>query len=226
MYPLFDAVFPPHCLNCTLALARGVICATCVANVQCHQTLLCGRCKNRLPLGKKICHPDFPYLLGAATSYRDDAVRSLIHGLKFQFVRGAAEPLAHFLLSYVRQLPCEIAPFSVVPIPLSKERERVRGFNQSYLIAKIFAQHLNLPLVTNILFRTRDTLPQSELKTAEERMENTKGCFSLAEPRTMRGAPVLLVDDVITSGATLLEAARTLKKGGAKRIIALVVARA
>lgn len=115
--------------------------------------------------------------------------------------------------------------FTVVPIPLHPARERARGFNQSALIARILARRLHIPSDTVSLVRVHATKPQSELEDMRERLLNVKGCFE-APPRACEGKRILLVDDVATSGATLLDASRALKEAGARKIIALVVAKA
>lgn len=115
---------------------------------------------------------------------------------------------------------------AVIPIPLSKDRLRERGFNQSLLLAKAVADHYRLNLVDNVLKRTKETKTQSGLKDWEERKENVKNCFALENPELIKGKNIILVDDVYTSGATMNEAAETLRANGARKIIALVIAKA
>ena len=110
-------------------------------------------------------------------------------------------------------------------MPLSKQRYRSRGFNQSELIAGYFAEAFGLSLKTNILMRTLNKKPQSETGNLLERKDNIHGCFSVM-PAAAINKNIILVDDVTTSGTTFLEAAQVLKAGGARRIIALAVSQA
>ncbi|HUC31377.1 MAG TPA: ComF family protein [Candidatus Paceibacterota bacterium] len=221
-----DIFFPPACVGCGDSIARGVLCDTCRKGIDMFDTLFCGTCSARLPEQKKICHKDAPYLLGAAGQYDDGALRALIHALKFQGIAGAAEPLAGILVEYVARLDLDLKDFTVMPVPLSTKRARARGFNQSALIARPFAETLGLPFDDRVLTRVEHRKPQSETEDIFERRENIRGCFALADGAEVQGKKVILIDDVTTSGTTFNEAAHVLKTGGAKKILALAVAKA
>jgi len=223
-----DIFFPPACVQCGDSIARGVLCATCRESIDGFDTLFCGLCSARLPERKKICHRDSPYILGAAGRYDDDALRALIHALKFQGIMGAAEPLSEILVAYVARIGLDLHDYTAVPVPLSKERARARGFNQSALIARSFARVLGISFDEHLLTRIHHRKPQSETEDIFERRENIKGCFALTDAGgdATRGKKIVLIDDVTTSGTTFSEAARVLKLGGAKKILALAVAKA
>ena len=115
----------------------------------------------------------------------------------------------------------EEGPFDlVIPVPLSSKRRRARGFNQSALLARWAWGSFQ-----EILYRQRDTRPQSELSAAE-RKRNVRGAFALKKPLDLSGKHLLLVDDIFTTGATVEECARVLKEAGASRVTVAVVARA
>ena len=223
---VLNLIFPPSCLSCLTRLKRGVVCAGCISKIQPHQTPFCGQCGSRLPYGKKICHPKFPYILGAVSDYDNATIKSLIHGLKFNYVARAALPLSELLIRYAEPLLIIPNDALVIPVPLGAGRRRKRGFNQAELIAKPLAEHFNLSFLPKTLRRIRNTRPQSELKHLRDRRENVKGCFAVGEPEAIQGKTIILVDDVVTSGSTLYEAAWTLKAAGARKIIALVAAKA
>lgn len=232
-----DVFFPSLCIKCGKNInGRGVICVSCFENIPLNKSLFCGRCGARLPYGKKICHLDFPYVLGAATTYKNEAARDLIRELKFGFIKNAAQPLAKLLISYAentgfvdnfasqnRGLTQNVTgnDWVVVPVPLGAKRFRRRGFNQSALIAKIFAGHFSLAVEEKGFARQKETRPQSEMENFESRLENARNCFRVTSPENFSGRNIILIDDVSTSGATFLEAAESLKKSGAKKIIAL-----
>ncbi len=220
--------FPRTCVLCAHWTIKDAICGPCerAMRITVARTLFCGSCHARLFGGKNLCHPDFPYLLGAAGRYENTALRPLVHALKFRNVRKAARPLAALMCEYVDSLGALFQDAVVVPIPLSRRRLRERGFNQSELIARPLAAHLKLPLDTNSFLRIRHTKPQSETKSAAERRENLRGCFAVRNQSAFSGKNVVLVDDVATTGSTFLEAARTLKRAGTGTIFALAAAQA
>lgn len=236
---LLDFIFPRLCLGCARNLERNLgarslgrdnpveaICETCFRKINFSSGLLCGKCFARIPEGKKICHKDFPYILGAASLYEDEIVRKLIYGLKFQCIKEAGVSLARILLQFARSVPVKWENFIVIPTPLSATRERTRGFNQSEIIGRFFAQQIKIPIYTDVLTRVKHTRPHSEIGDHKKRFENITGCFSVIHQEVIAKKNVVLVDDVSTSGATFTEAARTLKNAGVKNIIALAVARA
>lgn len=227
MQSILNILFPSRCVGCDLSLENGeVVCRDCLASVAILETFTCGRCGSRLPFAKKVCHRDVPYLLAAAGSYADPTLRALIHALKFDLLRGAAVPLGRLAAAHLRALPFDIGTFTMIPVPLGRARERERGFNQSLLIAEVIRGMLGIPLRPELLFRTRNTKPQSDLSHAADRRANVRGSFAAIPSPLLKGARVLLVDDVTTSGATLHEAARALKAAGVRRIISCVLAKA
>ena len=218
-------LFPPRCAGCGRPVASGTLCEICAASVHVHRTLFCGSCDTRLFGDKNICHPDFPYLLGAAVPYAG-AVAALVRAMKFGRSKNAAGPLVGFMKEYVASLGVAWDGALVMPIPLSKKRFRERGFNQAELLARALAGHLGLKIDLEAFIRHRHTRPQTEMKSAEERSTNLHGCFSVTDPALVRGRTIVLVDDVTTTGATLLEAARTLRAAGSGTIYAITAAKA
>jgi predicted amidophosphoribosyltransferase len=113
----------------------------------------------------------------------------------------------------------------IVPVPLHPRRERERGFNQAKILAEIVAHHFNLTLI-EALKRIKNTKPQAKIKDIEKRMQNIFNCFAIKSPEAIQGKNIILIDDVFTSGATINEAVKVLKQNGAKKVIALVLAKA
>lgn len=224
-----DIFFPPRCFGCQI-YHSAYLCRRCRETIVINQTFFCPVCQNRLPENRRICHFDAPYILAAAADYHNELVQTLIHQLKYQSLTCALGPIASLLEDYLSALQrngsYHLHRFIVIPVPLSSYRLRQRGFNQAGLIARRVAEKLQLPLVAEALTRIKDTPKQSEAKTREERQQNVVGCFAVTDVRAIERKNVLLVDDVFTSGATVGEAARTLKAAGARRIIALTAARA
>lgn len=172
---------------------------------------LCGACTTTRP----------PYDYARSAAVYAGALREALHAFKFSGRRALARPLADLVVEQcAASLPEGID--AVIPVPLARERERERGFNQAALLAERVARRLGVPPNRRWLARVRATRPQSDL-TAAERSANVRGAFR-ASPR-VAGRHVLIVDDVLTTGATLAECARALRAAGARRIGVLTVAR-
>jgi ComF family protein len=180
---------------------------------------LCANCRD--------CAPEFDR--AASFGEYTDGVRGLVHLLKYESVRPVARPLGGMLAQAIAELlaGCADAKPLLIPVPLHKSRRRSRGFNQSELIARAAAKRLpqRLEVACGALVRQRDTVSQVGL-TREERIANVRDAFRVADAARVRGRDVVLVDDVMTTGTTLSECARVLKKAGAKRVWAATVARA
>ncbi len=221
-----ETLFPAACVACGTGLpGNDACCASCRARLPLHATLFCGACRARLPEGRKVCHAETPYLLGAATDYRVPEAQALIRALKFGRIRGAAKPLGEILAAYHGALALPRTRAYLLPVPLGTRRLRARGFNQAEEIARVMGAATGIPLV-HALIRTKDTPPQSELAELAERRANVAGCFALGDARAVRGNTIFLVDDVVTSGSTLRAAAEALRPGRPRRIVALVAAKA
>ncbi|MEK7162968.1 MAG: ComF family protein [Patescibacteria group bacterium] len=207
-----------------------------------NNTLFCPICRARLAENKKICRHSyyydgntngknkkrsFYYFLAAAGNYDDPIIQNLIHYFKYKSFESIAPILGELLIEYLKLLNFEtlkLLNFVIVPIPLHPHRERERGFNQAKLLAEIIACHFNLPMV-NSLKRIKNNDPQAKMKNSEKRIKNISGCFEIKNPEAIQEKNIILIDDVFTSGATINEAVKILKEGGAKKIIALVLAK-
>jgi len=145
---------------------------------------------------------------------------ALIQALKYRSQLALARLFAEVMGTAVAHAP---RPDALLPMPLHPDRARSRGFNQATEIARPLARRLNIPLDATSLARIRDTAPQATLPL-EERLRNVKGAFRCAD--AVAGKRVALLDDVMTTGATLNEAAKALKRAGATEVSLWVVARA
>jgi competence protein ComFC len=114
---------------------------------------------------------------------------------------------------------------TIVPVPLHPKRLRWRGFNQSVLLARQIGRIYSIPLDCFTLYRSKDTPPQTQLPE-EDRRKNMRGAFALTPKASLEDKCFLLVDDVYTSGATVNECSRVLKRGGAREVFVLTLARA
>jgi len=220
---LAEFIFPQRCVVCgrfgdaihapcvdALPLADGPRCRTCWAPARSVTCPACAADDRR----------DGFDALRARFRFAEAARRALLEA-KFRGITALLPPLARAASEAVeRDWWLDV----VVPIPLSSARQRRRGYNQAAIVAETVATALDLPHHPAALARTRNTAAQARL-TAEARATNLAGAFAAREPAAIRGARVLLVDDITTTGATLNEAARTLRLAGASAVFALAVAR-
>jgi ComF family protein len=222
---ILDLIFPKHCLGCG---QEGLfLCEICGLGIPFRHPA-CPRCSQWNPDGK-LCSPcaratGLRRFL-APFSYREPVARELIHVYKYEGVREIGPILAQYAVSYLRHFGLTLPQESIlVPIPLHPRRERERGFNQATIIAESIGATLGLPVLAAIR-RVRRTAPQIGLDAPALRRANVARAFSITTPALIVGKRIILVDDVSTSGATLSEAARTLREAGAKTVSALVIAK-
>ncbi len=166
-------------------------------------------------------------------SYEDRLVKKAIHSLKFRKNKRFAKIFAQILYDEILENISELEMLSnfkkpiLIPIPLSKQRMRERGFNQCGLVVKEMGRidkNQSFTINTKSLIKTKDTPHQSRAKSKKERLENLKNCFGVKQAEKIKGRNIILLDDVVTTGTTLKEARKTLRKHGAKKIICLTIA--
>ncbi len=235
---LASVVFPAGCRICDELLtdARRVpICQDCLASFERVPSVLCeicGRPLPRLAQGQgqaRICPAcqDKTYAFDRARSfaiYSGPLVRAILL-LKFEQIDPLGTWFAEQLAALVQSEASNYAADVVVPVPLHRDRERERGYNQAALISKPLAKMLRLPHKAVLLMRTR-ARPEKRILSLEERWESVRGAFATRPGSQVDRLRVLLVDDVMTTGATLDACARVLREAGARSVIALTVARA
>jgi ComF family protein len=219
---LLATLFPPRCLGCGL---RGTdLCSECWAGVPWLDTEVCPYCARRSRLARICgrCQRDGPALDGVRAACRfDGLVRSAVHDLKYRRVKARADVVAALVLEGLARRP--LAVDLLVPVPLAAGRMRQRGFNQSALVAEHVGRVLGVPVLADGLLRTRETTPQVG-KSAEQRSANIADAVACRFPEMVQGKRVGVVDDVMTTGATLAACADALRAAGAARVYGIVAA--
>ncbi|MGH7582838.1 MAG: ComF family protein [Gemmatimonadales bacterium] len=215
-------LLPPECLACRRALPPGVddlVCGVCRSRWRAVPDPICPRCGTHAPLrlSCRVC-PEWPPEFGPVRSaaHLDAGVRMLVHHFKYQGWQRLAASFALRMAPLVQA----IDPADLVPIPLSRRRRRQRGYNQAEELAVEIGRLVDYPVRPARLRRLRDTPTQTAL-TAEERQANLAAAFAAAGER-----PAILIDDVFTTGATLVSAATALLAEGVPWVAAVTFARA
>ena len=213
------------------------MCDACLDRIVPIEGTLCSACGEKL-LGQRFAGDSAPLCelcRRAAPRFRkavaygayEGALRDLLHVFKYQRIRPAAPLLGRFLSQAIANAGMPI-PLLVVPVPLAPGKQRARGFNQAEEIARALMRvHPagGIQLDTASLVRLRETVSQTGL-TRHQRQANLRGAFAVTRPEKLRGQKILLVDDVMTTGATAGECARVLLRAGAGEIFVATVARA
>lgn len=202
----------PLCEECEkdFPFNNGKICVRCGSPMD-NEAYFCLECQNNIK--------SFDF---ARSSLKyEDKVRKLILDMKFHNNRWIEKYFARLLADTYKEnkMDAEV----IVPVPISKEREAERGFNQSYLIAKHLAKILNLPLENNAIVKVKNNERQMRL-TVQERRKNVVGAYKIMDRAAVKGKKVVVIDDILTTGSTMSEVARQLKIAGASAVYGLVVA--
>ncbi len=236
-----DVIYPPRCPVCGIFLAidqtdgdnhHYLFCSDCMSGFKEISSPYCSICgtpfKGGLD-GNHVCEGclrkrPFYDVLRAPYHY-DGALMTAIHHYKYGARDFIADALGPMLARFAEDWLEKPNSLLTMPVPLHPKRLRERGFNQSLLLARHVVKKLHTELDFLSLRRIRYTAPQTGLGS-DERRKNVRGAFMVIAPEKVKGMRVLLVDDVATTGNTMSECARMLKKVGAKEVLCLVLARA
>lgn len=241
---ILASVFPwqcPVCLEPTISWRYCPICPSCWQRLQYVPIWCCYRCGKPMPSLKYHDHlastfseavfcPDCSESSHACDTIRSALIytrqgtaRAAILALKHSRMLSLVHPLSQVMIEQYHRLMPAGAVDIVIPVPLHKQRLLIRGFNQAHLLAVNVARHLNITQNHRLLVRTKSTPPQSGRK--EKRVSNVAGAFSVTKPSVIKGRRILIIDDVMTTGATLEACALALKSAGCTSVRAMTVAR-
>ena len=160
----------------------------------------------------------------ALLPYRNPSVRELMWTLKYRGKQSIARHFGTILAAYINERHPKRENLLLIPIPLSQKRRCERGFNQTEVIVRACIDHHPQISYSNLLVRTKDNEHQARL-SREKRLQNIKGAFAVEDPhKQLRGAYIILIDDVVTTGATMNEARKVLLRAGAKKVTCVAIA--
>lgn len=202
------AMFPRTCIGC-----------------QTPDFWICHKCLSTLP--KSFENP-LPWSF-SAFEYKNRIIRKAVWLLKFSKKYSVLDDIAYSmnesfsnLLEKEKLADKELV---LIPIPITKRSKTVRGYNQSTLICKILVNHRkNVTIEDSVLVKTKNHLPQNKIKNRNERLNNVKNSFRVGNPKKIKGKIIILIDDVVTTGATLKEAKKVLVEAGTKKVLGFSIA--
>ena len=232
----FDILFPISCISC--GKENEFLCDSCLSKIPLKSEQSC-------PICEKVITPQGRTCFGCKTKssidgilsasfYKNELISHSVHLLKYRFIESLSAPLGKIILRSI--LDSELfLPDLIIPVPLHKRRLRWRGFNQAELLANYLSANIapgfEIPVENELLVRSRNTSPQMQIKGSVLRRKNISGAFSISKTnhrrkiRSLKGKRIYLIDDITTTGSTLFECARILKKAGAKEVFGIVIAR-
>lgn len=208
---LLDLLYPPRCAFCHRLLRRS-------------GDEVCSDCLKQLPYTGVLAESQGLKHIKSCVSplFYENLVRDSLHRFKFGQRTGYAGIYAGFMVKCIdeKQISCDI----ICWVPVSRQRLRRRGYDQSELLARELSRRLEIPCL-RLLVKQRHTQAQSRIKNANRRRENVRNAYRCGDSLSVRGRKILLVDDIVTTGATLSECAKMLKEAGASEVSAVTVAR-
>ncbi len=219
-----EILFPSKCVGCNI-----------------HGQILCKNCINNLRQAERPTESE----IFAVYDYRDPIIKKAIWKLKYYHSSQLGQKLGELLYEAFIEDITEIkmftkgSPIYVIPVPISHDRKKNRGYNQAEIIARSFVRGCTatysrgwtayvavqpLLLKTNIIYKNKNTIPQARLTNRNRRLQNIKNAFSIKNKEQIKDKIIIVIDDVTTTGGTINEIIKLLKKSGAKKVIGFAVA--
>ncbi len=206
---ILDIIFPDRCVGCG-SIGR-LLCLVCESSIQ--------RCGVRKDIW-----------IGSVFSYKDPKIQRLVWLLKYGNAIRVATYFGHYMAEGIQDILSttrEAGPVFLIPVPLSSVRRRERGYNQSELLVREIMNYLpakSVCIEKNLLLRKHTAVPQAKTKNRAERITNMTGCFTITTHSISKSSVLILIDDVVTTGATLLAARQALLDAGYVHIYAQTAA--
>lgn len=225
---LVELLFPRRCPVCDKPVDKmgRLICKPCKKKLEYVQAPFCMKC------GKKLRDDTVEYCVDCEKAehifdrgralYEYESVKEAVYRLKYENRQEYAEYFGKDLANHLGDMIKGWKPDVIIPVPLHKDREKKRGFNQAALIARVLGKELKIPVDEKIIYRIKATTPQKELK-GKERQNNLKNAFKMGQ-NDVKLKTIIVVDDIYTTGATMDEMALCLKRAGAKEVYCISMA--
>lgn len=221
MKQLLNLLFPKHCVVCKKE--GSFLCDDCLSLIEINpfRYCLCEKLKKEDKCNN--CKNRYLDKIFSASDYNNKIVKTAIHKFKYSYIKELSLPFSFLILKHLENVNCSIDnSFVLVPVPLSQKKIRKRGFNQSEEIAKNISKVTGLLLDSNCLIKIKENKSQAELNKTE-RINNIKNVFKVT--KELKNKNILLIDDVYTTGSTMEECSKELKKAGANKVWGITIAR-
>ena len=230
-----DILYPKYCHICHNRLKsndlNNVVCLNCWSKIKKNLPPFCRRCGRNIKnihIAKNICagcrRTNYSFDRALSPCVYEGVLKELIYQFKYGSRDYLGKTLSRLLIDFIKEYNLEVSLFDlIIPVPLHKRKLREREFNQAQILSEYLAAGLGIELSTKELIRVHDTRTQTEL-TDRQRWDNLSGCFAVSRDNKVKGKNILLIDDVLTTGATCSEAAAALKGAGAAVVFVLTLA--
>lgn len=228
---ILNFFWPLYCCSC--GRDSFLLCDSCELQIKIRDKRQCPLC-NQPQTTESICADcqSTTYLnkIIIATDYENMIIQKTIQTFKYQYLKTLTKPLTQILIKKFNkliddhQIDFAVDKIIVIPTPLHRQRQWERGFNQSAELGKIFAEYYHFNYNEKIIKRKHLTDHQAQLKR-EQRLKNVANCFQIENKELIQNKIIILVDDVLTTGATLNEQAKILNNAGADQVWGLIVAK-
>lgn len=221
---ILDFIFPTECLDC--GAEDELLCKDCFNKIELRNLKQCPLCNKQQPKDK-LCPAckETSYLdeIIICADYENEILQKTIRYFKYKYVKDLGAALGQIMINKYKQIK-QLPNALIIPTPLHQRRTLERGFNQAELLAEQFADYFDLPILNQVLYRQKNIEHQANLNK-KQRLKNIKGCFTIKNIELIKNQNIILVDDVITTGATLNEQAKLLKQNNARKVWAVVIAK-
>ncbi|MCM8779034.1 MAG: ComF family protein [Candidatus Omnitrophica bacterium] len=228
-----DLLYPLHCLICAERIETkefGPLCSVCFQKIAWNLPPFCSKCGRNIPVELSTenvcldCKKRRHYFDRAwSVALYTGIMRECIHKFKYEGKLGLVHFFEKILFDFIeRFVPIEKFDY-LIPVPLHYTKLREREFNQALLLAQPIAKKFQKKLLTGVLYRKKFTAPQTELN-APQRRKNIQGAFGIRKQNILTKKNILIIDDVFTTGSTVDECAKLLKRNGANIVDVLSIA--
>ena len=223
---ILDLIFPARCTFCdkVLSFGRRFLCEECGEKIKMIDGPTCMKCGKAVKEDEEYCYDctrkKHEFIRGAALFEYDFVRRSLYrykYGGRQEYKECYAKFMAHFLKDKITGWHAQ----ALVPVPLHKERKRQRGYNQAEILAEELSKYLYIPVIKNLVIRSRKTLPMKDIE-GSERQNNLKKAFLIGR-NDVKLDTIIIIDDIYTTGSTIDEVRRVCKEAGIRNIYFLTV---
>jgi len=230
---LLDILFPPNCILCKTYTgnqpATLLLCGRCADTIEMNRPPFCQKCSRHITCPEEAYCPDcrrsaHAFDRGWGVCLYTPPMRRLLHLFKYGNRTALRRVFGRWIFSFIDTYHIDLTGVDLVlPVPLHNVRIRERGFNQAGILAGMIAKEFSIPVSHKNLIRIRPTENQARLNQ-KERWTNIHGAFKIKHPSEIIGKSVLIIDDLLTTGATLSEITRILKQCGAQSVTVLTLA--